>query len=500
MEMTTVTNKIRIALAQGDGIGPEIMDAVLSIFKAAGVHDCIDFVPVQMGQSIFERDSRGMTDEAIAMVEECGLLLKGPMGTPIGGGGKSINVSLRKMYGAFANIRHFQALPGVQTVYSIAGVPVNFYVVRENIEDTYGGIEHRLTNDVVECKRLISAPGCDQVHRQAFETAKRLGITKVHCGHKANIMKMSDGLFLERFYKIGGEYPGIETADVIVDALCMNLVLKPHQYSMVVLPNLQGDIVSDLAAGLVGGLGFAPSANIGHHISIFEAVHGTAPDIAGKGLANPTSLLLSGLMMLRHIGLLRQAATIENAMLATLESGVHTGDFGHHQQTPAVGTSGYANAIIEHLGKRPSTREPLPENLPDSVSYERPERPRTNTLMRTFETVRSVFTGSDIYLSTTASPTELAERLQAICAPTRFKLTMMSNRGTQVWPSGSIYTEIVDYYRVRFELKDMHDAASLGQGPIIALLDKIAEKFEVTDFQPLKHYDGKPGYSLAQGQ
>ncbi|GIW74503.1 MAG: isocitrate dehydrogenase [NADP] [Phycisphaerales bacterium] len=497
-----MSQKLRIALAEGDGIGPEIMEACLEVFQAAGVMERIEFVPVEMGEKVFRLgNSMGITDEAVRTIEDTGLVYKGPMGTPVGGGGKSINVTLRKMYGAFANVRHFQSLPGVETVYSKAKIPVDFYVVRENIEDTYGGIEHRLTNDVIECKRLISAPGSDQVHREAFEIANRLGIKKVHCGHKANIMKMTDGLFLERFYKIGGDYPDIELGDVIIDALCMNLVLKPQNFSMVVLPNLQGDIVSDLAAGLVGGLGFAPSANIGKHVSIFEAVHGTAPDIAGKGVANPTSLLLSGLMMLRHVGLLRQANTIENALIATLEQGVHTGDFGHDSGKPAVGTRAFGAAIVENLGKAPQSRAALPtDGVGDTVRFERPSRPRNNTLMRTFETVKSVYVGCDIYLDTTLSPQELAERLQAICAPTPFELKMMSNRGTQVWPSGSVYTEIVDYYRVRFELRDMMRAPSLGQGPIILLLDRVAEKFEVTDFQPLKHYDGKPGYSLAQGQ
>ncbi|MFG0327513.1 MAG: isocitrate/isopropylmalate family dehydrogenase [Phycisphaerales bacterium JB037] len=495
-----MSERLRIALAPGDGIGPEIMNAALDLFRAAGVHEHVEFVPVDMGESVFNKgDSRGMTDEAIATVEDCGLLFKGPMGTPVGGGGKSINVSLRKMYGAFANIRHFQSLPGVETVYSRAGVPVNFYVIRENIEDTYGGIEHRLTNDVIECKRLISAPGCDQVHRAAFELAKTLGIAKVHCGHKANIMKMTDGLFLDRFRRTANDYPDIEIADVIIDALCMNLVLRPHQYQMVVLPNLQGDIVSDLAAGLVGGLGFAPSANIGRHISIFEAVHGTAPDIAGKGIANPTSLILSGLMMLRHIGLLAQAAAVENALLRTLESGVHTGDFGD-SSTPPVGTRAFAEAIIANLGKKPESRHAIAVPTQSTPSLERPPRPRHNELIRTFEQMQSVNVGCDIYLDTILGPQELAERLQAIAKHTPFELKMMSNRGTQVWPSGSVYTDIVDYYRVRFELRDMSRAPSLGQGPTIHLLDRIAEKFVVTDFQPLKHYDGKPGYSLAQGQ
>ncbi len=495
-----MADKLRIALAAGDGIGPEIMDAALRLMEAAGVSEHLEFVPVEMGQSVFAKgDSRGMTDEAIRTIEDCGVLFKGPMGTPIGGGGKSINVSLRKMYGAFANIRHFQALPGVETVYSKAGVPVDFYVIRENIEDTYGGIEHRLTNDVVECKRLISAPGCEQVHRAAFALAKRLGIAHVHCGHKANIMKMSDGLFLERFYAVGGDYPEIEKSDVIIDALCMNLVIRPQNYKMVVLPNLQGDIVSDLAAGLVGGLGFAPSANIGHHISIFEAVHGTAPDIAGKGIANPTSLILSGLMMLRHLGMLRQAGRIENAVYAALESGVHTSDFGD-ASTPAVGTSAFVDAIIAKLGSSPTTRTPTPTDGPETPTLTRPERPRHNTLMRTFEKTSSVYVGCDVYVDSVLPAQELAERLQAVCEHTPFKLTLLSNRGTQVWPTGSVYTECVDYFRARFELRDMSQSAGLGQGPTVQLLNKISEKFGVTDFQPLRYFDGKPGYSLAQGQ
>ncbi len=491
---------IRVALARGDGIGPEIVDGVMHIMDAAGVADHLESVEVEMGKSVFDKgDSRGMTDEAIRTVEECALLFKGPMETPKGGGGKSINVSLRKMYGAFANIRHFQSLPGVETVYSRADIPVDFYVVRENIEDTYGGIEHRLTPDVVECKRLISAPGSDQVHRAAFHLAQRLGIESVHCGHKANIMKMSDGMFLERFRTVARDYPDITVDDVIIDALCMNLVLRPQNYKMVVLPNLQGDIVSDLAAGLVGGLGFAPSANIGDRIAIFEAVHGTAPDIAGKGLANPTSLLLSGLMMLRHLGLLKSAAIIENALLATLESGVHTGDFGS-KDVPSVGTMEYAKAIASNLGKVPGTRQAV--HVPDSeaIDYTPSERPRTNELIRTFHQMTSTHVGCDIYIEDIMGPQELAENLQRISAHSPFELTMISNRGTQVWPTGSAYTECVDYYRVRFELRDKSRASQLGQSASIALLSTIGERFAITDFQPLRNYDGKPGYSLAQGQ
>ncbi len=489
-----------IALAPGDGIGKEIMDACLAIFHEAGVGDHVDFVDVEMGQSVFaDGETRGMTDEAVETIEKCGILYKGPMGTPIGGGGKSINVTLRKTFGAFANLRHFQSLPGVDTVFSRAGVPVDIYVVRENIEDTYGGIEHRLTSDVVECKRLISAPGCDQVHEFAFQTAKRLGLGVVYCGHKANIMKMTDGLFLDRFRTIGDDYPDIEKKDVIIDALCMNLVLKPQTYELIVLPNLQGDIVSDLAAGLVGGLGFAPSANIGDQISIFEAVHGTAPDIAGKGVANPTSLLLSGLMMLRHVGLLKRAAVIENALLATLEHNVHTGDFGD-PETPPVGTQDFAKSVIDHLGVLPSEQEAKPVPMHDTVTFRPPVRPSVNMLMQTFTQMRADVVGCDVYVATTMTPLELAQRLERIAVGTPFKLTMISNRGTQVWPSGSVYTEVVDYYRVRFELEDKHLIGQIGQGPTIHLLRRIAEKFEIADFQPLKNFDGERGFTLAQGQ
>lgn len=495
-----MADKVQVALAAGDGIGPEITDACLKIFEAAEVMDSVDFVPVRMGQSVFAAgDSRGMTDEAIETVEHCGLLYKGPMGTPIGGGGKSINVTLRKTFGAFANLRHFQSLPGVDTVFSRAGVPVDIYVVRENIEDTYGGIEHRLTADVVECKRLITAPGCDQVHRFAFKSAASLGIMRVHCGHKANIMKMTDGMFLDRFRTCAHDHPEIEIQDIIIDALCMNLVLRPQEYRMIVLPNLQGDIVSDLAAGLVGGLGFAPSANIGDEISIFEAVHGTAPDIAGRGIANPTSLLLSGLMMLRHIGIFRRAVLIENALLAALEDGVHTGDVKGDGNP--VGTSAFAQAIIDRLGKTPSGLEA--REVPDSTTptYKPPSRPTVNKLMRTFETTLSQVIGCDIYLDTTLPVLDLARRMQSLCEGTPFKLIMISNRGTQVWPSGSPYTEIVDYMRVRFELRDPALLlGQIGQMPTVHLLTKVAEKFAVIDFQPLKMYDGQPGYTLAQGQ
>lgn len=491
-----MSTKLAIALASGDGIGPEITNACLRIFEAAGVMDHVDFVEVSMGESEFNAgNSSGIADEAIQAVENLGILYKGPMGTPTGGGGKSINVTLRKAFGAFANLRHFQTLPGVETVYSKAGYNIDFHVVRENVEDTYGGIEHRLTTDVVQSLRLITAPGSDQVHKFAFETARSLGLEKIFCGHKANIMKMTDGMFLNRFHKMGENYPEIERGDVIVDALCMNLVMYPERYDMVVLPNLQGDIVSDLAAGLVGGLGFAPSANIGDRIAIFEAVHGTAPDIAGQGIANPTSLLLSGVMMLRHIGLGSIAASINNALLTTLEDGVHTGDV--KGQGDPVGTIAFADAVIDRLGKSPKTATAKAWEG-DSITYMPQDAPSECEMMCTEPVAKTEHVGCDIYIGTRELPSAFAPALEACCEGTPLKLSLISARGTMVWPTGSQYTECVEHHRCRFERRDANTPVDPKVG--IQLMNTIAENHEVLCYIPLKNFDGQRGYLLAQGQ
>ena len=496
---------LKIALAPGDGIGPEIMDAALALFKEAGVDRQLEFVDAPMGRRTFDLgNSRGISEEAVSAIEGCGVVFKGPMETAKGGGGKSVNVTLRKLFSTYANFRTFRTLPGVATVYSRAGIALDFSIVRENVEDTYGGVEHRLSNDMIQCKRLISAPGSDQVHRFAFHAAATLGVKRVVCGHKANIMKMTDGLFLDRFRAVARDFPAIEADDVIVDALCMNLVVRPQQYQMLVLPNLQGDIVSDLAAGLVGGLGFAPSANIGRNISIFEAVHGTAPDIAGKGVANPIALILSGLMMLRHVGLLKQAAAIENALLAALETGIHTGDFGDPSlpgyRAQPCGTGELVRAIADKLGSAPKTVPTVASSDQDTVTFVPAERPTGQRVLRTFVNVVTTVTGCDIYLDTPLSPPAVAEEMARAATDTPFKLTLISNRGTQVWPTGSVYTECVDYYRVRFELKDGVVAGTLGQSRAVALLDKVAEKFVVCSYELLRNFDGVRGYSMAQGQ
>jgi isocitrate dehydrogenase len=485
-------NNTKIAVAKGDGIGPEIMDAVLSIFKAANVP--LDYDVVEMGKWVFDKGfSNGMTPEAQATIENLGILFKGPMETPKGKGVKSVNVTARKTWNTYANKRAFQTLHGVDTVFSKAGIPIDITIVRENIEDTYGGIEHMLTHDVALCRRFITRPGSYQVIKYAFEMARKKGAKRITCGHKSNIMKITDGLFLEVFYEVAKEYPELKADDVIVDDLCMKLVVRPNEFDVVVLTNLQGDIVSDLCAGLVGGLGFAPSANIGDHICIFEAVHGTAPDITGKNIANPTALLLSGIAMLRHLGFMEQAAIIENALLFTLESGVHTGDFGDKSK-PSVNTTEFANSIISNLGKLPNHNpRPIISNF-----YVTPTqfKLKENPMLESKEISEEVIVGVDMFLESNKQPSEVAEKCLKHLG-TKYKLSTISNRGTQVWPKGSIYTNLINQYRCRFE---SIDEVGLTQQDIIDLQQILSADFKICSTELLNMWDGKKGYSLAQGQ
>jgi isocitrate dehydrogenase len=483
---------LKIAVAKGDGIGPEIMDAVLNIFNAAQVP--LEYDVVDMGKWVFDKGfSNGMTPEAQATIETLGILFKGPMETPKGKGVKSVNVTARKTWNTYANKRAFQTLHGVDTVFSKAGIPIDVTIVRENIEDTYGGIEHMLTHDVALCRRFITRPGSYQVIKYAFEMAKKKGAKRITCGHKSNIMKITDGLFLEVFYEVAKDYPELKADDVIVDDLCMKLVTRPDLFDVVVLTNLQGDIVSDLCAGLVGGLGFAPSANIGDHISIFEAVHGTAPDITGKNIANPTALLLSGMAMLRHLGLMEYAATIENALLYTLESGVHTGDFGN-KEIPSVNTTTFAEAIISNFGKTPAhnPRPALANHYVTPTIF----KLESNPMLESKELNDEMIVGVDMFVESNEQPTAVAEKCLHHTLDI-FKLVTISNRGTQVWPKGSVFTNLVNQYRCRFE--SVGDTA-LTQTDILELYKRLSKDFKICSTELLNMWDGKKAYSLAQGQ
>jgi isocitrate dehydrogenase len=285
----------------------------------------------------------------------------------------------------------------------------------------------------------------------------------------------------------------LKADDIIVDDLCMKLVTKPDLFDVVVLTNLQGDIVSDLCAGLVGGLGFAPSANIGDHISIFEAVHGTAPDIAGKNIANPTALLLSGIAMLRHVGLTENAAIIENALLYTLESGIHTGDFGD-KNIPSVGTTAFADAVIANLGKKPAMNEK--NVIPNKPGTPTPFKLAQNAMMVSQETISESIQGVDIFIESDEQPMLIAKKCQRH-AGVKFSLVNISNRGTQVWPTGSVYTNLVNQYNVRFESLD---GEPLNQQDIIGLYVSLSGNFKICSLELLNQWGEKKGYSLAQGQ
>ena len=483
---------MKIAVAKGDGIGPEIMEAVLSIFDANQVP--LEYEVVEMGKWVFDKGySNGMTKEAQETIENLGILFKGPMETPKGKGVKSVNVTARKTWNTYANKRVFQTLHGVDTVFSKANIPIDLTIVRENIEDTYGGIEHMLTHDVALSRRFITRPGSLQVIKYAFEMAKKKGTKRITCGHKANIMKLTDGLFLECFYEVAKEYPELKADDVIVDDLCMKLVTRPDLFDVVVLTNLQGDIVSDLCAGLVGGLGFAPSANIGDHISIFEAVHGTAPDIAGKNIANPTALLLSGINMLRHLGLMENAAIIENALLYTLESGVHTGDFGD-KNIPALNTTEFAETIVKNFGQVPRVNaKPILPNMPKTTTLFRLEK---NAMMISKEMEDEQIVGVDMFIESAEQPNLIAQKCE-LHGGLKFKLVNISNRGTQVWPTGSVYTNLVNQYNVRFESLD---GKPLNQQDISGLYVSLSGDFKICSTELLNSWENQRAYSLAQGQ
>jgi len=483
---------MKIAVAKGDGIGPEIMDAVLNVFQANKVPLSYDYV--DMGKWVFDKGfSNGMTPDAKITIENLGILFKGPMETPKGKGVKSVNVTARKTWNTYANKRVFQTLHGVDTVFSKAGIPIDITVVRENIEDTYGGIEHMLTHDVALSRRFITRPGSLQVIKYAFEMAKKKNSKRITCGHKANIMKITDGLFLECFYEVAKEYPELKADDVIVDDLCMKLVTRPDTFDVIVLTNLQGDIVSDLCAGLVGGLGFAPSANIGDHICIFEAVHGTAPDIAGKNIANPTALLLSGIAMLRHLGLMQNAAIIENALLYTLEQGIHTGDFGDKSK-PALNTTQFVEAIIGNFGKQPQMNpKPLLPNMPATPTHFKLDK---NPMMVSKEMENETIAGVDMFIESDEQPEVIAHKCQRH-GGVKFNILSVSNRGTQVWPTGSVFTNLVNQYNVRFE---SIDGSPLNQQDVIGLYVSLSGNFKICSLELLNKWGDKKAYSLAQGQ
>jgi NAD-dependent isocitrate dehydrogenase len=335
-------SKRRIAVAPGDGIGPELMTVTIEILEAAGFE--AEWIYLEAGQPAMDRGLPPMPQETLDAIREIGIAIKGPTATPVGKGHSSANVALRKALDLFANVRPTRSLPGLKGYFM--DTPIDLIIVRENTEDLYAGIEFQPHPDMAQAIKVITRPGCRRLCKYAFEMVREQGRKKITAVHKANIMKLTDGMFLDEYYKMAQNYPDIEASDIIVDNCCMQLVSHPEKFDVLVTENLYGDIVSDLCAGLVGGLGFAAGANIGESCAVFEAVHGSAPDIAGKGIANPTALIFSSLMMLRHIGEGQIADKIGGAVLRTFSEGIiKTADMGGTSSTRE-----FADEVLRQLG------------------------------------------------------------------------------------------------------------------------------------------------------
>lgn len=482
-----------IVLAQGDGIGPEITDGVLHVLRDAGCD--LDFVIVEIGERAYlGGESAGIGRAAWESIATHKVLLKGPITTPQGGGYKSVNVTLRKALGLYANVRPCVAYaPYVPTAHP--GMDV--VIVRENEEDTYGGIEHRQTHEVVQCLKLISRPGCERIIRYAFEYARTQGRRKVSCFSKDNIMKLTDGLFHKVFDQIAAAYPEIQHEHRIIDIGAARLATHPRDFDVIVTLNLYGDILSDIAAEVAGSIGLAASANIGAECAMFEAVHGSAPDIAGKNIANPSGLLLAAVMMLVHLGHRKTAERIHNAWLATIEDGVHTMDLlsersGHR----CVGTQEFSRAIAARLGQEPRELAAVryPELRPASVPI--PLSPEQNCRDHKGD---KCLVGIDLFLDWDQSgrhPAELASIVQRAIVQD-FKLSVITNRGVRVWPDGLPQTFCTDHWRCRFLALDGKSSPERT----LALMQWISSAgLEIIKSENLYTFDNKRGYSVAQGE
>lgn len=492
-----MAGKIPITVARGDGIGPEIMDATLHILMEAGAPIEPEFI--EIGEKVYlAGNSAGITEEAWESLRRTKVFLKAPITTPQGGGYKSLNVTTRKTLGLYANVRPAVAYhPFVPTKYP----GMNVVVVRENEEDLYAGIEHQQTPDVVQSLKIISRPGSERIARYAFEYARRYGRKKVTAFTKDNIMKMSDGLFHEIFREVAKEYPDIEAEHWIVDIGMAKMADTPEDFDVILMPNLYGDIGSDIVAQIAGSVGLAGSANVGDHCAMFEAIHGSAPRRAGQNLANPSGLLHGAIMMLVHIGLPETATLVHNAWLKTLEDGIHTYDINRGQ--PHVGTKEFAQAVVERLSDKPKQLPAVDYGTAD-VPGARSEGasggmtgPMPLTISRSYNPKREL-NGVDVYMyNVELSPDELGKRLEELAGP-EFKLTVISNRGVKVYPDGFPETFLSDNWRCRFEAPEPGTATRAG---IRALLERLDDAgFEWVKLDNLYLFDGKLAYSLDQGQ
>lgn len=481
-----MTKNVPITVAHGDGIGPEIMDATLRILKAAGA--ALDIETIEIGEKVYNAGVKnGIRPEAWDSLLKTKVFLKAPITTPQGGGFKSLNVAVRKTLGMFANVRPCVAYaPFVETKHP----GMNVVIVRENEEDLYAGIEHQQTPDVVQCLKIITTAGSEKIIRYAFEYAVLNDRKKVTCFSKDNIMKMTDGLFHKLFDKVAAEYPQIEAEHWIVDIGAAKLADQPEQFDVIVMENLYGDILSDVAAEIAGSVGLAGSANIGDACSMFEAIHGSAPRRAGQNMANPSGLLQAAIMMLVHIDQAEIASKVQNAWLKTLEDGIHTYDiFNPESSTEKVGTREFADAVIARLGQLPVKLQP--------VHYKSKEHAKPIELKYTPVVKNRKLVGIDVFVYWTGvDPDTLADMVKSGTTPS-FELTNIGNRGTNVWPEGMKQTFKTSHWRCRFMAKNKQAT----NGEVADLMKKLDEAgIDFIKTEQLYDFDGQEMFSKAQGE
>lgn len=474
-----------IVVAHGDGIGPEIMDATLRIIKASGVE--LNYETISIGESVYlSGNSSGISSDAWEKIRKHKVILKAPITTPRGEGYKSLNVTLRKALGLYANIRPCKSYsPFVTTNFP----ELDVVIVRENEEDLYAGIEHQQTDEVVQCLKLISKPGCEKIIHYAFEYARVNNRKKVSCFVKDNIMKLTDGLFNKTFKEIAKKYPEIESDSWIIDIGSARLADNPGLFDVIVCPNLYGDVISDIAAEISGSVGLAGSSNIGISCAMFEAIHGSAPDIAGTNTANPSALIKAACLMLTHLGENEAANKIENAWACTIEEGIHTKDiYDSKVSKQLVGTREFADEVIKRLGKKSSSIiVPESTNQKMNLPVYTPQTPSKKEL-----------TGTDIFIHhNDRDANVLASKLSATNNE-KFKLEMITNRGVKVWPGGIDETFCTDHWRCRFMAVDKDQ---IMQKDVPDLMQSILSLgLDVIKTENLYLFDGKPGFSLGQGQ
>ncbi len=476
----------RITVAKGDGIGPEIINATLLILEKAGAEIEID--EIEIGEKVYlAGNSSGIAAKDWDTIRENKVFLKAPITTPQGGGYKSLNVSTRKFLGLYSNVRPCVSLhPFVKTKHPV----MDLVIIRENEEDLYAGIEHQQTDEVVQCLKLISRPGCEKIIRYAFEYARQQNRKKVSCFTKDNIMKQTDGLFHKVFNEIAAEYTDIENEHWIVDIGAARLADTPEMFDVIVMPNLYGDILSDVAAQITGSVGLAGSANIGEECSMFEAIHGSAPLIAGQNIANPSGLIHGAVMMLNHIGQTTIAEKIMNAWLKTLEDGLHTFDiYTEGLSKQKLGTKEFAEAVISNLGQKP--------NLFKAVEYSNNTALQLPKYKRK-EAATKELVGVDLFVHWRGeNPNELASIVQKI-ESNNAKLTMITNRGIKVWPNGFEETFCTDHWRCRFTSENNQVIKNID---VIDLLSKsVDENIDIVKTENLYKFNGQIAFSLGQGQ